>query len=58
MHSVLDWKSASMRKEVGHFVECVMMNKEPLVTGEDGRRGIELAIKSYESAKSGKKVTI
>lgn len=58
MHSVLDWKSASMRKEVAHFVECVMMNKEPLVTGEDGRRGIELAIKSYESAKSGKKVSI
>jgi len=58
MHSVLDWKSASMRKEVAHFVDCVRMNEEPLVTGEDGRRGIELAIKSYESAKSGTKIVI
>jgi predicted dehydrogenase len=58
MHSVLDWKSASMRKEVAHFVDCVREGREPLVTGEDGRRGIELAIKSYEAARSGKKVAV
>jgi predicted dehydrogenase len=58
MHSVLDWKSASMRKEVAHFADCILTDKEPIVTGSDGRRGIELALKSYESAKTGKKVSI
>lgn len=58
MHSVLDWKSASMRKEVAHFVDCILSDKTPLVTGEDGRRGIELALKSYESARNGRKVSV
>ena len=58
LHSVIDWKAASMRKEVAHFVDCVLNDKTPLVTGSDGRRGIELALKAYESARLGKKLEI
>ena len=54
MHSAMDWKAASMRREVQHFVSCVRDGGEPLVSGSDGRRNAEIAIKALESAKTGK----
>jgi len=57
-HSALDWKPTSMRREVQHFVECILNDKEPLVTGEDGRRDVEISLKCYESAKQGKEIQV
>jgi predicted dehydrogenase len=37
-------------RELEHFVECVEQNKEPLVTGEDGLKAIEIAQKCVEFA--------
>ena len=53
MHSALDWKAASMRKEVQHFVSCVREGGDPLVSGSDGKRNVEIALKALESAKVG-----
>jgi myo-inositol 2-dehydrogenase/D-chiro-inositol 1-dehydrogenase len=44
--------------ELKHFVDCVRNDKEPLVTGEDGRAVLELIYAAYESARTGKKVDL
>lgn len=45
-------------QEFQHFVDCVKNNKEPLVTGEDGKAVLEIIFAAYESAGTGKKVTL
>lgn len=42
--------------EMAHFVDCVQNDKQPLVTGEDGRAVLELIFAAYESARTGRKV--
>jgi predicted dehydrogenase len=44
--------------ELKHFVDCVRNNKEPLVTGDDGRVVLEIIYAAYASAGSGKKITL
>ncbi|MDR0719073.1 MAG: Gfo/Idh/MocA family oxidoreductase [Treponema sp.] len=44
--------------ELRHFIECVRENKQPLVTGEDGRAVLEMIYAAYASAKSGSKVAL
>jgi predicted dehydrogenase len=41
-----------------HFVDCVQNDREPLVTGEDGRVVMEIIFAAYESAGTGRKVTL
>jgi predicted dehydrogenase len=36
-------KDEPLRLEIEHFIECIRTNKMPLVSGEDGRRALELA---------------
>ncbi len=57
-HSTTEWVTSSMRREVQHFVDCILYDKEPLVTGEDGKRALELCLKAYESARLGKEVSL
>jgi myo-inositol 2-dehydrogenase/D-chiro-inositol 1-dehydrogenase len=45
-------------QELHHFIDCVRNDKEPLVTGEDGRAVLEIMCAAYASAKSGSKVTL
>jgi len=45
-------------QEMAHFVECVRDDKQPLVTGEDGRAVLEVIFAAYASAGSGKKITL
>jgi predicted dehydrogenase len=45
-------------QELKHFIECVRENKEPVVTGEDGRAVLELIYAAYRSAGTGQKVTL
>jgi len=44
--------------ELTHFIECVREDKEPLVTGEDGRAVMELIYACYASAKEGRKIDL
>ena len=43
---------------MAHFVDCVKHDKQPLVTGEDGRVVMEAIFAAYESAGSGRKVAL
>ncbi len=45
-------------QEFEHFVDCVKNDKEPMVTGEDGRAVMEVIFAAYESAGTGKKVML
>ena len=41
-----------------HFVDCVQNDKQPLVTGEDGRAVLEIMNAAYHSARTGQKVSL
>jgi predicted dehydrogenase len=45
-------------QELKHFVSCVLEDKAPLVTGEDGRAVLEMIYAAYASAKSGRKTEL
>jgi predicted dehydrogenase len=45
-------------QEMAHFVDCVLNDKQPLVTGEDGRAVLEVLFAAYESAGKGCKVQL
>jgi predicted dehydrogenase len=45
-------------QEMAHFVDCVQRDREPLVTGEDGRAVLEAIFAAYESARTGRKVPL
>lgn len=44
--------------ELKHFIECVQQDKEPLVSGEDGRAVLEIIYAAYASAAAGKKIML
>jgi len=44
--------------ELKHFIDCVRFNKDPLVTGEDGKAILEIICAAYQSTKLGKKVSL
>ncbi|MBI2825147.1 MAG: Gfo/Idh/MocA family oxidoreductase [Planctomycetia bacterium] len=45
-------------QEMAHFVECVRDDKQPIVTGEDGRATLEIIMAAYASAGAGKKIPL
>ena len=45
-------------QEMQHFVECVADDRQPLVTGEDGRSVLEAVFAAYASAGEGRKITL
>ena len=44
--------------ELKHFIDCVQNDKQPLVTGDDGRAVLEIIYAAYASAGQGKKITL
>lgn len=44
--------------EMAHFVDCVKNDKQPLVSGEDARAVLEVIFAAYQSAGTGRKVTL
>lgn len=45
-------------QEFQHFVDCVLNDRPPLVTGADGRAVLEIIFAAYESAGSGRKIAM
>lgn len=45
-------------QEFAHFTDCIKNDKQPLVTGEDGRAVLEVIFAAYESAGTGRKVEL
>ena len=45
-------------QEMAHFVDCAQNDRQPLVTGEDGKAVLEVIFAAYESARRGCKVTL
>ena len=45
-------------QELRHFIQCVQQDTEPCVTGEDGRAVLEIMCAAYESARTGRKVSL
>ena len=43
-------------QEFEHFVDCVIHDKKPLITGEDGKTVMEMIFAAYESAGKGHKI--
>jgi len=48
----------SFRNEVEHFVDCVLNDTQPKVTGEDGRAALKIALAAYKSVNTGKVIEI
>ena len=44
--------------EMEHFIDCVVNDKAPRVTGEDGRKAVEAVVASNQSIRSGRPVEI
>lgn len=44
--------------EVEHFFECICNNEEPLITGEDGRRSVEVMLAAELSIKENRIVSL
>ena len=40
------------------FIDHLKQGKEPMLTGEDGKKALEVVLAAYESAKTGKKIHI
>jgi len=45
-------------QELKHFIECIRQDKQPVVTGEDGRAVLEIMMAAYQSAGTGRKVKL
>ena len=45
-------------QEMAHFVDCVQNDKQPIVTGDDGRVVLEAIFAAYQSARTGRKIDI
>jgi predicted dehydrogenase len=50
--------SEGFQQEMAHFVECVREDREPVLTGEDGRAVLEVVCAAYESARTGQRVSL
>jgi len=44
--------SEGQKNKLIHFIECIQNNKEPLVSGEDGKKDLEIAIAAHLSISS------
>jgi len=47
----------SFRNEVKHFVDCILEDKQPKMSGEDGKAAVEIVHMGYMAEKSGKAAT-
>ena len=51
-------KKEPLRSELEHFIECIKKNKEPIVSIEDGKNALKIALSAIESYKKNKIIKI
>lgn len=44
--------------EIAHFLDCILNDKPPLITGEEGREALRLSLAAQESASTGRTVEL
>ncbi len=42
-----------LKEELNHFIECIILDKKPLVTGEDGMNSLKVALAIIDSLRTG-----
>ena len=47
-----------LKNELKHFIDCVQNNKQPLISGEDGKKALMIALACNESIKTGQPVIV
>jgi len=47
-----EWQPYSVERAVGHFINCIVEEKEPFVTPDDARNTLKTILSIYEVAKS------
>ncbi|MCX8171626.1 MAG: Gfo/Idh/MocA family oxidoreductase, partial [Candidatus Bathyarchaeota archaeon] len=52
-----EWEEP-LKKELQHFVSCILSDEEPLVTGVDGLRALKIAEAALKSAAEGRIIHI
>ncbi|GAB1482766.1 hypothetical protein MASR2M78_15820 [Treponema sp.] len=57
-YSLLPWGSDANQGMIEEFIACINENREPSVSGADGLAAVKVIQAAYESAKTGKKVTV
>jgi len=45
-------------EEFSHFIDCILHDRDPLVTGEDGKAILQIVAAAYESEKTGRTIRI
>ncbi len=50
--------SDGIREEAAHFIDCIQNDKEPLASGMDGKKGLEIALAVGESIRTNAKIMI
>jgi UDP-N-acetylglucosamine 3-dehydrogenase len=48
----------AFKREIDSFIDCVLNDKQPLATGEDGKISIQVVLAAYESARTGTRVKV
>jgi len=48
----------ALREELRHFFDCVRDNREPAITGIDGKKSLEIALAGYRAAERGEIVRL
>ena len=46
------------KKLIQHFIKCIIEDKEPLVTGNDGKAALKAGLASYKSSETGVPVSV
>ena len=47
-------KEEPLKLELAHFIDCIKHDKEPLISGQDGKHVLEVALTAGESSRTGK----
>jgi len=45
-------------REIQDFIDCILEGKKPRVSGEDGKRSLELVFAAYTSSKRGERISL
>jgi len=58
MPKVHDHVTGILRDEISHFLECVLRDKQPAVSGEDGLAALKIALALTESLRTGMQINL